>query len=355
MLVATDGDARATKRARLLDESEDDYEMEDDIQTVQKEELPFEDLCGDSSLQGEGSLSSDSEIGSWGLLEGRVLARVFHFMRSDVKSLAIASLTCKHWRAAVRFYKDISKQIDFSCLGSYCTDSIFLNIMVGFTFACDCRTVSNMFTSAKFNVNVFLQSGYSKDKINSMILIGCSNISSSTLEEILCSFPCLSTIDIRGCRQFSELALKFQNVNWIKSRGSRGMKNFDDSHYKVRSLKQITDKSALATKSKGVGGDMDDFGDLKQYFDSVNKRDSSNQLFRRSLYKRSKLFDARRSSSILSRDARMRQWSIKKSENGYKRMEEFLASSLKDIMKENTFDFFVYKASHSGFLLVLGM
>lgn len=179
-----------------------------------------------------------------------------------------------------------------------------------------------------------------------MVLIGCTNITSSTLEEILCSFPCLSTIDIRDCSQFSELALKFQNVNWIRSRGSRGMKNFDDSHSKVRSLKQITEKSSLALKFKGVGGDMDDFGDLKQYFDSVNKRDSSNQLFRRSLYKRSKLFDARRSSSILSRDARM-GWSIKKSEIGYKRMEEFLASSLKDIMKENTFDFFVPKVSYS--------
>lgn len=342
MLVATEGDARAAKKARLLDESEDDYEMEDYAQTVQKEELAFEDLCGDSSFHCEGGLSSDSEMGSWGLLEGHVLARVFHFLRSDVKSLALASLTCKHWRAAVRFYKDITRQIDLSCLGVNCTDSIFLNIMVDFTFACNCRIVCNMYTSAMFNVNVCLQRGYSKDKINSVVLIGCTNINSNTLEEILCSFPCLLTIDIRGCSQFLELALKFQNVNWIRSRGSRGMKNFDDSHSKVRSLKQIIDKSSLALKFKGVGGDMDDFGDLKQYFDSVNKRDSSNQLFRRSLYKRSKLFDARKSSSILSRDARM-GWSIKKSEIGYKRMEEFLASSLKDIMKENSFDFFVPK------------
>lgn len=341
--IATEGDARSAKRARLLYESEDDYEIDDDVQTVQKEESTFDDLCGDSSFYSEESLSSDSEMGSWGLLNGHVLARVFHFLGSDVKSLAIASLTCKHWRAAVRFYKDISRQIDLSCLGPNCTDSIFLNIMVGFTFVCNCRLVGYMFTSVKFNVNVCLQSGYGKDKINSVLLVGCINISSSTLEEILCSFPCLSTIDIRGCSQFSELVLKFQNVNWIKSRYSRGMKNFDDSHSKMRSLKQITDKSSSASKFKALGGDTDDFGDLKQYFDSVNKRDSSNQLFRRSLYKRSKLFDARRSSSILSRDARMRQWSIKKSENGYKRMEEFLASSLKDIMKENTFDFFVPK------------
>lgn len=154
MLVATEGDGRAAKKARLLDESEDDYEMEDDVQTVRKEELAFEDLCGDSSFHYEGGLKSNSEMGSWGLLEGHMLARVFHFLRSDVKSLALASLTCKHWRAAVRFYKDISRQIDLSCLGVNCTDSIFLNIMVGFTFVCNCIIVSNMYTSAKFNVNV---------------------------------------------------------------------------------------------------------------------------------------------------------------------------------------------------------
>lgn len=161
-----------------------------------------------------------------------------------------------------------------------------------------------------------------------MVLKGCTNITSVTLEEILHSFPCISSIDIRGCGQFDELARKFANVNWVKS--------------KIRSLKQITEKTSSSSK-KGRGCDIDDFGELKDYFDSVDKRDSANQLFGRSLYKRSKLFDARKSSSILSRDARMRRWGIKKSENSYKRMEEFLLSGLKDIMKENTFDFFVPK------------
>jgi hypothetical protein len=55
------------------------------------------------------------------------------------------------------------------------------------------------------------------------------------------------------------------------------------------------------------------------------------------------VFDARKSSSILSRDARMRRWAVKKSENSYTRMEGFLAAGLKDIMKENIFDFFVPK------------
>ncbi|PON51932.1 F-box domain containing protein [Trema orientale] len=312
------GDARAAKRARLLvDDSEDDNEMEDDEQTLLKTESAFEDLCGDAPFCREESASSDSGLEEWGSLDGHVLARVFHFLRADMTSLAFASLTCKHWRAAVGFYRDISRHVDLSSLGPNCTDSIFLNIM----------------------------RGYSRDKINSMVLIGCTNITSTTLEEILCSFSHLSTIDTRGCSQFSELTLKFHNVNWIKSRNSRGTLNFEDSHSKVRSLKQITEKSSSVSKVKGLYGNMDDFGQLKEYFDSVNKRDSANQAFRRSLYKRSKLFDARRSSSILSRDARTRRWAIKKSENGYKRMEEFLASSLKDIMKENTYDFFVPKVA----------
>lgn len=186
-----------------------------------------------------------------------------------------------------------------------------------------------------------------------MVLIGCTNITSSTLEEILRSFSCLSTIDARGCSQFSELTLKYHNINWIKSRNLHGTLNFEDSNLKVRSLKQITEKSSLNSKVKGPYGNMDDFGELKEYFDSVNKRDSANQAFRRSLYKRSKLFDARKSLSILSRDASIRRWNIKKSENGYKRMEEFLASSLKDIMKENTYDFFVPKVLVINFFFLV--
>ncbi|GAV88419.1 SET domain-containing protein [Cephalotus follicularis] len=312
------GDLRAGKRARmLLDGSEEDYEMEEEMQTVQKDETTFEDLRGDASFHAEGGRCSETDSGNWGLLDGHMLARVFHFLRSDLKSLGLAALTCKHWRAAVSFYKDISRQVDLSSLGPNCTDSVIWNIM----------------------------NGYNKENISSVVLIGCTNITSSMLEEILRYFPCLSSIDVRGCSQFEELALQFPNVNWLKTRSLRGTKIYEESHSKIRSLKQITDKTSSISKTKGLDNDMDDFGELKDYFDSVDKRDSANQVFRRNLYKRSKLFDARRSSSILPRDARMRRWSIKKSENGYKRMEEFLASSLKGIMRENNFDFFVPKVA----------
>ncbi|KAJ7948208.1 histone-lysine N-methyltransferase ATXR3 [Quillaja saponaria] len=312
----SDGDIRAAKRARMLvDGGEEDCGLEEVGLTVLKEESTFEDLCGDATFRREESVNTDPDMGSWGLLDGHMLARVFHFLRSNMKSLAFASLTCKHWRAALRFYKDISRQVDLSSLGHTCTDSIFWNIV----------------------------NDYDKEKIKSLILMGCTSITSDMLERILLSFPCLSTIDIRGCRQFGQLAPKFKNVKWIKNRSSCGTGITEDSHYKIRSLKQISEQTSSASKTISLSHDMDDFGALKDYFDSVDKRDTSKQLFRGSLYKRSKLYDARRSSSILSRDARTRRWSIKKSENGYKRMEEYLSSSLKGIMKANTFDFFVPK------------
>ncbi|KAK9285863.1 hypothetical protein L1049_025064 [Liquidambar formosana] len=310
---------RAAKRARVqFDGSEDDYEMEEDVLTLQKDESTFEDLCGDITFNKEDTAHSEVVMGSWGLLDGQMLARVFHFLRADVRSLMFAALTCKHWQATVRFYKDISRQVDLSSVGPICTDSVIWKIM----------------------------NDYQSEKITSLVLIGCTNITAGMLEDILRSFPSLSSVDVRGCSQFGELAYKFPNVNWIKSRSSRGNNMFEESHSKTRSLKQITEKSTVVSKVfKGPGSHVDEFDELKDYFETVDKREAASQSFRRSLYKRSKLFDARRSSSILSRDARLRRWAVKKSENGYKKMEEFISFSLKDIMKENSFDFFVPKVA----------
>ncbi|CAN1232252.1 Histone-lysine N-methyltransferase ATXR3 [Linum perenne] len=295
-------DIRAGKRARMMiDESDEDNFGQEDLVPIPKDQSTFEELCGDASfhLHPDKTASLEADIGGWGLLDGHILARMFHLLRSDVKSLALASLTCKHWRSAVSFYKDISKQIDLSPLGPNCTDMVIRNIV----------------------------SGYQKEKVNSLVLTGCTKITCGTLEEILRAFPCLSHIDIRGCSQLTDLALQFPHMNWLKSRNPSGLKTSEELY------------------SKGLGGDSDDFGELKEYFASVTKRDSATQFFHRSLYKRSKVFDARRSSSIASRDARMRRWGIKKSESSYRRMEGFIALGLKDIMKENTFDFFVPKVA----------
>ncbi|PIN14920.1 histone H3 (Lys4) methyltransferase complex, subunit SET1 [Handroanthus impetiginosus] len=291
----------ASKRARI-DGIEEEYEMEDVALTSLKDECEFDDLRADVTFSKTDEVNSTFERGSWDLLDGHVLARVFHFLRSDMKSLVYAALTCKHWRSVVKFYKDISKQVNFCAIAPTCSDSMIVKIM----------------------------NDYKKEKITSMLLRGCTGITSGMLEELLQSFPCLSSIDIRGCPQLEDLVYKFPNITWVKSRVPQ---------LKIRSLNHLADKSSAASSQ------MDDSTGLKEYLESSEKRDSANQLFRRSLYKRSKLFDARKSSSILSRDAQLRRLAMKKSGNGYKRLEEFIAISLRDIMKENSFEFFDHKVA----------
>lgn len=143
----TESDARAGKRARLLvDECEEDGEMEES-QAIE-DQSTFDDLCADKSFPQEEGGGSGAESGNWGLLHCHMLARVFHFLRSDMKSLTIASLTCKHWRAAVTFYKDISRQVDFSSVGPDCTDPVICNIMVSFTYV-GMKDIINICTYAK--------------------------------------------------------------------------------------------------------------------------------------------------------------------------------------------------------------
>lgn len=149
------------------------------------------------------------------------------------------------------------------------------------------------------------------------------------LEEILRVLPCLSSVDIRGCSQFQDLVPKFPNVTWVRTRISQS----------TMTNNQLAERT--------FDSHVEDSSGLRDYFESLDKRDASNQLFRRSMYKRSKVFDARKSSSMLSRDAQLRRLAMKKSENGYKRMKEFLALGLKDIMKENTFEFFIPKVIYA--------
>lgn len=113
----------------MAGESGEDSEMED-TQMFQKDELTFEDLCGDATFQIEGSGSAGTMGIYWGLLDGHALARVFHLLRYDVKSLAFASMTCRHWKATINSYKEISRQVDLSSLGPNCTDSRLRSIMV---------------------------------------------------------------------------------------------------------------------------------------------------------------------------------------------------------------------------------
>lgn len=108
--------------------------MEEDISVFQNDECQFDDLCGDETFNRETITTSGIKNGSWDLLNDRVLGRVFHFLKADVKSLVYASLTCKHWRSIVKIYKGISPQVDLLSVASSCTDSMMQTIMVCFCF-----------------------------------------------------------------------------------------------------------------------------------------------------------------------------------------------------------------------------
>ena len=124
---------RVVKRARLLaDGSEENYELDADITAVQNDECLFEDLCKDVTFSEEDGAGSEVEIECWGLLNSLVLARVFHSLRADLKSLVHAALACKHWRSVSKMYKNICVQADLSSVGPYCTDSMIYSILVSF-------------------------------------------------------------------------------------------------------------------------------------------------------------------------------------------------------------------------------
>lgn len=92
-----------------------------------KNDYSFEDLCTDD-VPIDANFSVQSE--SWGLLNYRILGRIFHFLRDDTKSLLFSAATCKHWKKVVGFYKSISKYVDFSSAGPSLADNMFQNIMV---------------------------------------------------------------------------------------------------------------------------------------------------------------------------------------------------------------------------------
>lgn len=168
--------------------------------------------------------------------------------------------------------------------------------------------------------------------------MGCVNVTASVVEEVLQLFPHVSFIDIRGCYQFKELQIKYPKVMWIRRLGSTKTNFFEESHSKTRSLRQITESNyPLSRTYRSLNGYLDDSDDLRSFAidepNSFNRNSISGLQFKQGFYKRPKLLDARRSSELLSRDALMRRWLHRKSENSYKKMEEFIANSLRSITK----------------------
>jgi hypothetical protein len=124
-------DAGSAKRARLLpNQSDEDIDIYEDILASKKDDWCFEDLCPEGALVEENSANSIAETESWGLLDGHVLARIFHFLRADVKSLISSAATCRLWNTTAKYYRNTCRFVDLSSVGLQCTDSVFRDIMV---------------------------------------------------------------------------------------------------------------------------------------------------------------------------------------------------------------------------------
>lgn len=111
------------------DDSDGNSEVEVDLDFSENIDCSFEELCDEGYFKDNVTL--ETENGNWGLLSGRLLARVFHFLKSDMKSLLSSAVTCKHWNSAVNFYKNICRHANLSSIGPKCTDAAFQSIMVG--------------------------------------------------------------------------------------------------------------------------------------------------------------------------------------------------------------------------------
>lgn len=182
----------------------------------------------------------------------------------------------------------------------------------------------------------------------SISLMGCVNVTATAVEEVLQLFPHISFVDISGCCQFKELQIKYPNIMWIRRSGSAKSKNLEESYSKTRSLRQITEINySLSRTYRLLNGYLDDSDDLGNFGigdpNSFNRNNISGLQFKQGFYKRPKLLDARRSSELLSRDAQMRRWLHRKSENSYKKIEEFIANSLRSIIRGSKPEIFMPK------------
>ncbi|VAI87563.1 unnamed protein product [Triticum turgidum subsp. durum] len=307
-------DAGSVKRARLLpNQSDEDINMYEDILASQNDDCSFEELCHDAALVEENSTNSVAGSDSWGLLNVHVLARIFHFLRADMKSLISSAATCKLWNTGVQYYRNTCRFVDLSSVGLQCTDSVFHGIMAG----------------------------YEKQNIRTLILVGCSNLSSLALGEVLVQFPNICYVHIQGCSQLWDMKSRFHHIKWIKS-----SLNPEESLQKIKSLKQIDDGNDYASKvARNLTSQLGGSDELDGYFADISNRENANLSFGQGFYKRSKWLDARKSSAVLSKDAQLRRLMQRKAENSYRKMEEFVINRLREIMKSSRFDFFIPKVA----------
>lgn len=287
--------------------------------------------------------NTQSKVNGWGMMHLRVLERVFQFLGADLKSLAFSAATCKYWNNAIKLFKSKSRRVDFSSMGSECTDALFQSVM----------------------------SGYRQGKIKHISLKGCTNLSADALVQSLHGCSSIVSVDITGCSQFKDVTLLFRNVNWqrfhISGPSSSGDPS-EETHCKVKSLKQINDKIYGTNKaSRGLDIHMSDDSAGRDIFMhppeadhgepmdvdevQVDSKATGSTIHQRTHYpKRIKLASSGKSGKCHLEDGSLKGEASTKSSAGYhggvdKSIEKHLASTLKEIMGVNTNNFFLHEAA----------
>lgn len=97
-----------------------------------EEEYSFDEISSDTNFNGEERAGANIGTGNWDGLNGQVLARIFHFLRADMKSLVNVGLTCRLWRSVLHCYQNISRKVDLSSIALSCNDAVMWSMMVNF-------------------------------------------------------------------------------------------------------------------------------------------------------------------------------------------------------------------------------
>ncbi|KAH7365252.1 hypothetical protein KP509_18G017200 [Ceratopteris richardii] len=191
----------------------------------------------------DGTTTTGTESRGWNLMDPQILLKIFSFLIMDLKSLCMAALTCKSWKAALSKFKSEITEIDLSSIGSCCSDAMF-----------------RFMTEHAQNVS----------HIN---LRGCINLSPTAVKDFLESSCSIESIDFKGCEQLKELAQNFcsqrqpshsdHKLKGVKSSGDRrGMFSGRHSHFSDT----VTGKKLSFTSEHADNGIEPMDCDMSHYF-----------------------------------------------------------------------------------------
>ncbi|KAI5060431.1 hypothetical protein GOP47_0024851, partial [Adiantum capillus-veneris] len=156
----------------------------------------------------DGRTAFGVESEGWNMIDRRILMKIFRYLERDLKSLVLASLTCKSWRAVLSHYKRETTHFDFSSLGSLCSDDIFRS-----------------FTEHAQNVST-------------VSLRGCTMLTPSAVKAFLQGCRSVESVDAKGCEQLKELIHQFSL--------SRPQPGGSESYYKLKDLKSVGDRKGTS-------------------------------------------------------------------------------------------------------------